>query len=168
MIKVISKYTGNFILLLLLQVIILDHINFGGFINGYLYVLFILTLPLEMPKWLLLVMAFLLGISIDLFSQTLGVHALASVTMAFVRPYLLKVIAPREGYEMGSEPNVNFFGFYWFLKYAIILVLVHHFVLFYTETFKFHQFFSTFLRVILSTIFTLILIILSQLLILKR
>lgn len=168
MIKEITRHLGNFFLLLLIQVLILNHIEFSGFINGYLYVLFILILPFETPKWLLLIAAFMMGFSVDLFCQTLGIHTLATITMAFIRPYLLEVISPREGYDIGVRPNVNSFGFYWFLKYAIILVLAHHFVLFYTETFHFHQFFSTFFRVILSSMFTIILIILSQLLILKR
>jgi rod shape-determining protein MreD len=167
MIKILT-HVGNFIFLLLLQVLILNHIDFSGYINGYLYVLFILLLPFETPKWLLLVSAFLMGLSVDIFCQTLGVHAFASVTIAYIRPYLLGIIAPREGYEVGSQPNVNSFGLEWFIRYAVILVLIHHFVLFYTETFKFHQFFITFLRVILSSLFTLILIVLSQLLILKR
>jgi rod shape-determining protein MreD len=162
------KHVGNFFFLLLLQVLILNHVDFSGFINGYLYVLFILLLPFETPKWLLLVAAFVMGFSVDIFCQTLGVHAFATVTMAFIRPYLLSILAPRDGYEAGSQPNVNSFGFEWFLRYAIIMVFAHHFVLFYTETFKFHQFFSTLLRVILSSIFTLVLIVLSQLLILKR
>ncbi len=167
MIKVLT-HVGNFFFLLLLQVVILNHIDISGYINGYLYVLFILLLPFETPKWLLLVAAFAMGISVDLFCQTLGIHAFATVSMVFIRPYLLRIIAPREGYEAGSEPNVNSFGIEWFLRYAVIMVLAHHFILFYTETFKFHQFFTTFLRVILSSIFTMILIILSQLLILKR
>lgn len=168
MIKEISKHTGTFFLLLLIQVLILNHIEFSGFINGYLYVLFILTLPFETPKWLLLFASFAMGISVDIFCQTMGIHAFAALCMGFFRPYLLEVIAPREGYDIGVKPDVNSFGFYWFLKYATILVLAHHIVLFYTETFTFHQFFFTFLRVILSTVFTLILIVLSQLLILKR
>jgi len=167
MIRILT-HVGNFIFLLLLQVLILNHIEISGFINGYLYVLFILLLPFETPKWLILVSGFIMGLSVDLFCQTLGIHALATVTMAFIRPYLLGILAPREGYEAGSQPNVNSFGLEWFLRYAIIMVLAHHFVLFYTETFQFHQFFTTFLRVILSSVFTIILILLSQLLILKR
>jgi len=95
-------------------------------------------------------------------------HTFATVLIAFLRPYILKFIAPREGYETGTRPNLKFFGFEWFFKYAIILVLIHHFALFFIEAFTFHQFFATLLRVILSTMFTLLLIILSQYLTLKR
>jgi hypothetical protein len=98
----------------------------------------------------------------------MGMHTFATVLIAFLRPFLLKYIAPREGYETGTEPNLNFFGTEWFIKYALILILVHHFALFYMEAFKFQLFFATLLRVILSTIFTLLLVVLSQLLTLRR
>jgi rod shape-determining protein MreD len=154
--------------LVLLQVLILNNIELSGFINPYFYIMFILLLPFETPKWLLLVSSFALGLSIDLFSHTLGMHAFACVLVAYIRPYLLKVIAPREGYDAGTTPGVKNFGLDWFMKYAVILVFAHHFTLFFIETFKFHQFFATLLRVILSSIFTLIIIFLSQLLMVKR
>ena len=168
MIKNLYQHTGNFIGLVLLQVLILNNIEFSGYINPYLYVLFILALPFETPNWVLLVLAFIMGFTIDLFSNTLGMNTFATVLMAFTRPYLLKVIAPREGYEIGTRPGAKFFGFEWFIKYSLILVLVHHFSLFYIEAFKWQLFFSTFLRVILSTIFTMILIVLTQILTIKR
>lgn len=168
MLSDIFRHTGNFIFLVLLQVLILNNIEFSGFINPYFYILFLILLPFQTSKWLLLVAAFLLGLSVDLFSHTLGMHAFASLAVAFVRPYLLEFIAPRDGYEVGTKPGIQFFGYEWFIKYAVIMVFIHHFTLFYIETFKFQLFFSTLLRVILSSIFTLVLIILSQLLTIRR
>jgi len=95
-------------------------------------------------------------------------HAFACVLVAYIRPFLLKVIAPREGYDAGTTPGVKYFGLDWFMRYAVIIVFTHHFALFFIETFKFHEFFSTLFRVILSSIFTLIIILLSQLLMVKR
>ena len=168
MIRELSKNLGIFIFLVLLQVLVLNHIEFSGFINPYFYVLFIILLPFETPSWLLLGSAFFLGLSIDIFMGTWGVHTFATVFMAYIRPILLKYIAPREGYETGTKPNANFQGLGWFIKYAAILVVAHHLVLFYIEAFKFQLFFPTLLRVILSSIFTVILIILSQLLTQRR
>lgn len=168
MIRGISIYGLYFVGLVLLQVLILNNIEISGFVNPYFYILFILLLPFETPKWLLLVSSFTLGLSIDLFSHTLGMHAFACVLVAFIRPFLLKVIAPREGYDAGTTPGVKNFGLEWFMRYAVIIVFTHHFALFFIETFKFHQFFSTLFRVILSSIFTLIIILLSQLLMVKR
>lgn len=168
MIREITKYGFYFVGLVLIQVLILNNIEFGGFVNPYFYILFILLLPFETSKWLLLVVSFFLGLSIDLFSHTLGMHAFACVLIAYIRPFVLKVIAPREGYDAGTTPGLRNFGMEWFLKYAIIIVFTHHFALFFIETFKFHQFFSTIIRVVFSSIFTMIIILLSQLLMVKR
>ncbi len=168
MIRGVYQHVFNFVGLVLLQVLILNNVELSGYINPYFYLLFILLLPFETPKWLMLALAFSLGITIDLFSNTLGMHAFACVLVAFFRPYLLKLIAPREGYDSGTEPRIKYFGLEWFMKYAVIMVVTHHFALFFIETFKFHQFFSTMLRVILSSMFTLVIILLSQLFMVKR
>jgi hypothetical protein len=165
MIRQISRYLLQFFVLVLLQVFILNNVQLGGYINPYIYVLFILLLPVDIPKWLLLVLGFSLGITIDLYAHTPGMNSSATVFMAFIRPYILEVIAPREGYEKDSSPRLKIYGFTWFLRYAFIMVLAHHFVLFYIEVFRFSDFFLTFSRVILSAVFSTLLIVTSQYLI---
>lgn len=162
MIKLFPKYLISFILLVFLQVFILNNIQFSGYINPYIYVMFILVLPFETPGWLLLILAFILGLTVDLFSNTLGMHSTATVVMAFLRPYVLKIISPRDGYESETLPQMRYYGASWFIRYAAILIFVHHFVLFYIEVFRVSNFFNTFVRVILSSIFTIILVLISQ------
>ncbi len=162
MIKLLGRNITRFIVLVLVQVLILNNIQISGYIVPYFYVLFILLLPFETPNWLLLTMGFVLGITIDLFSHTPGMHAAATVFMAFLRPWVLQMSAPRDGYETGTFPRVYYLGFQWFLRYTVILVLAHHLMLFYIEVFRFSEFFSTLLRVLLSSMFTVILIMLSQ------
>lgn len=157
------KYGVIFILLILFQGLILNNIGFGGYINPFLYVIFILMLPFETPKWLVLVSGFVIGIAIDSFLNTLGMHTSATVFMAFARGYLLKLIEPRGGYEFNTKPNIQHMGLTWYLLYACILVLLHHLFLFYIESFKLSQFFSTFGRAIASTFFTMILVLIVQL-----
>lgn len=159
----VIKYSGIFILLVLFQGLILNNIEFGGYIVPFLYVVFILALPFETPNWLVLIIGFVLGVTIDSFSSTLGMHTSATLIMAFCRVYLLKLIAPRGGYEFNSKPNVQMMGLTWYLLYASILVFLHHVFLFYIESFKLTQFFYTFGRVIASTFFTMILILIVQL-----
>ena len=163
MIRNVIKYTIIFILLVLTQGLILNNIEMGGYINPYLYVLLILLLPFEMPAWVGLLVAFVLGISIDVFTSTLGIHTSATLFMAFSRKYVLKLIAPRGGYEFGAEPQIQYMGLTWFLIYAGILVVLHHTFLFFIESFTFSQFFSTLGRVLLSSIFTILLICITQL-----
>jgi rod shape-determining protein MreD len=159
----VLKYTGLFILLLLLQGLILNNVDFGGYEVPLLYVIFVLSLPFETPSWLVLVLGFFLGIAVDSFSSTMGMHASATIVMAFSRAFLLKMLAPRGGYEFNSKPNIQTMGLTWYLLYAFILVLIHHLFLFFVESFKITQFFYTFGRAIASTVFTLVLILLVQL-----
>lgn len=119
-------------------------------------------LPFETPKVLSLIIAFLLGIAIDMFYDTMGMHAAASVFMAFARPGVLKIFSPRDGYENETKPTIKYLGISWFLSYSSTLIVLHHLVLFYTEIFNFSEFFSTLLRVIISSIFTLLLVVISQ------
>jgi cell shape-determining protein MreD len=152
----------RFITLVLVQVLIIKNIELGRFINPFIYVLFLIILPFETPKWALLFIAFFLGITIDMFYDTAGLHAAACVFMGYIRPGVLKLFSPRDGYESGTQPTVQYLGVPWFLSYAGILVLAHHLILFYMEIFRFSEFFSTFLRVIISSVFTMILIVVIQ------
>jgi len=168
MINLIARNAGHFIILVLFQVLVLNNIQFSGFVNPFMYVLFILLLPFETPRWVLLVSGFLLGLSVDIFSNTLGLHASATLFMAFLRPYVLRVISPRDGYETGTYPRVFYYGITWFLNYAIILVFAHHLFLFYLEVFRFSEFFRTLLRVILSSSFSILFIALSQYIVFRK
>jgi cell shape-determining protein MreD len=152
----------RFILLVGVQVLIINNIELGRFINPFLYVLFIIILPFETPKWLVLISAFLIGITIDMFTDTGGMHAAACVFMGYIRPGILKLFSPRDGYEFGTQPTVQYLGIPWFLSYAGILIFAHHLILFFVEIFRFSEFFSTFFRVIISSFFTLILVIVTQ------
>ena len=162
------KNTGRYIFLVLFQVLILNHINLSGFINPYFYIYFILLLPFATPKWLLLVSAFVIGISIDFFSNTMGINAAASVMMAFARPFVIKAISTGTEYEVGERPSLKNQDIKWFVYYCVILIVIHHFVLFYLEIFRFREFFTTFLRVILSSAFTFLLVMLSEYLFYQR
>jgi hypothetical protein len=158
----------RFIGLVLFQVLILNHVALGGYVNPYLYVLFILWLPFRTEKWVLLISAFLLGFAVDIFSNTPGLNAAASVAMAFARPFVIEMLSTGTDFEPGSRPSIRGQGMRWFITYTVILVLVHHTVLFYLEVFRISEFFTTLLRVILSSIFTLGLVFLSEYLTVRK
>jgi hypothetical protein len=168
MIRIYIRYILMFFVVILLQVLLLDNIQLGGYLSPFFYILFILLLPFEIPSWLLLSFAFLLGFSVDLFNGTPGMHAASSVFMAFMRPFTLKNFSPRDGYESGTYPRVHFYGLEWFTKYTLILVLSHHFFLFFIEAFRFSDIFFTLSRIVLSTILTSIIIVLSQFFIYRK
>lgn len=162
MILVVLRHLLRFLLLISLQILILNNIQLGTFINPFLYILFLLWLPVNMPKLLSLPIALLTGLTIDMFQNTPGMHAAACLLMIYVRPYWLKMIAPRDGYDIETEPSIKKLGFAWYMAYASLLVFAHHFFLFYIEVFRFSEFFDTLTRIALSSILTLLLIIIAQ------
>ena len=159
---IIVRNIVRFLVVILFQVLVMDNVMLNGYMIPYIYLLFILLMPFETPRWTQLVLGFLLGMGIDLFLNTPGMHTAATVLVAFIRPYLLNLLAPRDGYGTDSFPRIHYYGFLWFLKYTLIIVVIHHFLLFYLEVFQLKDFLSTLLRVILSSILSTSTIILSQ------
>lgn len=159
--RVLIKYTIMFIVLVLVQVLFLNQVQFSGYVNPYLYILFVMLLPLNTPKYVTLIAAFLLGLSVDVFSNTLGVHAFATVFIAYLRPLIIRLITNREE-DMADYPGLIQNGFLWFLNYAVLMVFIHHTVLFYIEVFSFSNFLGTLYRVLLSSLFSVFVIVLSQ------
>jgi len=166
--NIIFKNIIRFIILVLIQVFVLNNIRINGYINPYLYILFILLLPFETPGWLLLLSSFFLGLSIDIFAHTPGMHASASVFMAFSRPIVVRFISGTKGVESGMAPGIKDMGFQWFFLYSLILILLHHLLFFYLEVFRFNEFLQTLYRALLSTLSTLTLVLLVEYLFMKR
>lgn len=168
MIKSFQANIFRFILLIALQLLIFDNIELGGYLNPYIYILFIILLPFEIPGWLLLILGFALGLFMDIFSETLGMHTTATVFAAYVRPMALAMFAPREGYDTGTKPRVHFYGLTWFIQYSLLVIFAHHTVLFLTELFRIQDLFQVLLRIILSTLFSCLFICLSQFFVFRR
>ena len=168
MIKVVSRNVLRFVMLVLVQVLIFNNIEIGGYITPYIYIMVIILLPFETPVSVSLILGFFLGLSIDIFTDTIGMHTASTVFIAFIRPYILSSFAPRDGYEPGTFPRVYYYGLPWFIKYAALIVLAHHLMLFYIEMFRFQDFFATLLRVILSSLFSIILIVASQFFVFRK
>jgi len=158
----------RFMLLVFIQILVLNQIEIGGALNGYfnayLYILFILMLPVNINKLLLLVICFLTGLTIDVFSGTAGMHSSACLFIGLIRPSFLNIIAPREGYETTLRLTMQGMGGRTFLVYASVTTLVHHLVLFLIEAFNFLNFFDILLHVLTCSILTITLIVLSQIL----
>jgi rod shape-determining protein MreD len=133
---------------------VIKNIPLGSFFIPMPYVLFILMLPFETPGIVLLLASFALGLSVDLFYDTQGMHASACTLMGFARMHYLKLIAPREGYDVLMKPTIHHMGAPWFLSYALLLIFAHHFLFFTMEVFSFRSFFSTLLRSMSSTAIT--------------
>jgi rod shape-determining protein MreD len=168
MLSELMRHGIRFIGLILVQGLILKNLEAGYLINPFLYILFILSLPFELPAWIGLLLAFALGFFVDVFYGTMGMHMAACTMMGWARPAILKFMNPRDGYEFGMQPTIQDMGRMWFISYAAILIFVHHFILFYLEIFSFREVWLTFVRVLVSTSATLLLVIITQFLFYRK
>lgn len=140
----------RFIGLVLLQVLVIDNIRLGYYIHPCVYILFILLMPFNTPKWKLLINGFLIGMTIDLFCGTPGLNAAATVFMAFLRPTVINGMTRRKDINENDEPSLNNMGISWFLVYASLLLSAHNLLLFLLELFSFKLFHIIIIQTILS------------------
>ncbi|WP_143304579.1 rod shape-determining protein MreD [Chitinophaga vietnamensis] len=155
----------RFVLLLLIQVFVLNEILIHQLISPYLYMLFILALPFNLPRPVLMLLGLLTGLSLDMFMNTMGMHAAACVFIAYLRPFVINILSPQGGFETTQKtPSMTSMGVSQFLIYAAILVFLHHTVYFILEVFGFANPLYLLLKIILSTAASLFLIVLYELL----
>jgi len=152
----------RFIGLVLLQVLVLKQIELGpiggSVVRFYVYPLFILLLPFRMSREILLLLGFLLGITIDLFYDSAGLHASASVFMAFARTYVLRGIEPRAGYDKSKGLTPVRINWNWFARYSGILIFLHSLWFHVFDTFNFSLLGTILLKTIISFAFSLLFI----------
>ena len=146
-----------FVVLVLVQVLLLNNICLFGLATPFVYIYFLLALDRDTDRNVLMIMAFALGLLVDVFSNTPGVNAGASVLVAFLRPALLRLFAPREEFE-NFEPSISVMGIWPFIRYATVMVLLHHTTLFFLEAFSFVQIEFLLLRILSSTLLTVMLV----------
>lgn len=146
-----------FIILLLLQVWVLNKIHLFGIATPLLYIYFVIKLPTGMNRNWVTLLAFLLGLMVDIFNNTSGFNALAAVTAGFFRYYIIAVFSPRNVVET-YVPSVNSFGMAPFMRYVIFIVLLHHLIFFMVEAFSFSSWYIMLFKVLGSAILTWILI----------
>jgi len=156
-----------FLGLILLQVIVLNNVNFLGYINPFFYIFFILLYPIKKDDPIALVLAFFLGLTIDMFSDSGGINAAATLLITYLRvPILQSVLGKREL----DSTNLNIFKlpFPKLLTYVVILTVIHHFAVFSLEYLKWSRFGTILINTILTSIFTIILTLISFTFVLRK
>jgi len=148
----------RFIALLLVQVVVCNNINFLGYINPYIYIVFIFLFPIRDSRIVLLLVSFLLGMLVDMFSDSGGVHAAAAVTLAYARPLLLKMsFGMLYEHQSVKFSNTDIDSL---ITYVGLGTLLHHFILFSLEVFNISNILLILKKTLFSGIFTIILSIL--------
>ena len=153
---------ARFLALLLLQGLVLKRISLGWdgilYFNVLLYPLFIMLLPFRTPRTAQLLLAFALGLLLDFFYDSPGVHASAGVFTAYIRPLVLRRIAPRDGYNINHSPTARRLGWTWFITYASIMLTAHLFFYFSVEAFTFVYLGMILLKTLFSFILSMVFI----------
>lgn len=152
----------SFFIYLLYQALILKNIVLFNTAFCFLYVAYLFFLPVESNPLFLMFMGFIMGFAIDIFYDSLGLHAFSCVLVMYVRNYWLSLITPQGGYDTSATPSIAVNGMQWFLMYTIPLVFLHHSVLFFVEAGGFGMFWFTLWKIITSTIFTTLVTVVVQ------
>ena len=150
----------RFIALVIMQVLVFDNIRFGSYVHPYVYVLFVMLLPFDFTRARLLIDGFVIGMAVDIFSGTPGLNAAATVFLAFMRPYIIKITTRQSDIEGKNFPTVTEMGLKWFATYGILLLLLHNLVLFWLEAFSIKLLGLVLLETLLSSIVSLLIILL--------
>jgi hypothetical protein len=127
-----------------------------------------LLLPFETPNIVLFPLSFIIGLTIDAFYDTPGLHAAACTLLAFVRVSFINITVQKDGFDNEPEPTLSIMGLRWFFTYILVLTLIHHFFLFNLEVFRISELQYTFVRFLLSSVFTVFLMLLSGLLFYRK
>ncbi len=159
--SLVLKHTIRFVVLVLLQVLIFNNIRFLGYVNPMIFILFVISLPTGVNRSVSLLLAFLMGGLIDIFSNTPGMYACATVFVAFIRKDLLLLFVPKDMYA-DYEPSVKVMGLPIFLKYVICMIVTLHLVLFTLEAFSFQHYWLVLLKTGVNSVVTLLLVLSTQ------
>ena len=160
----------RFILFILVQVFVLNQVPpLHHLATPYLYFLFILWLPFQMGRRSIMVLAFALGLSLDYFTNTPGLHAAPCVLIAYLRPFLINLLIPQEGADSNyEEPSIKSMRFVPYFTYVAFLTLVHHSFLFLLEALQFGGFWYFIIKTFLCLAISLLLVLIVELLFVRK
>jgi rod shape-determining protein MreD len=156
-----------FFFLLFLQVFVLNHVQFLGYVNPYLYIAFIFSYPLKKNRFFFLFLAFFLGLSVDFFSDSGGIHAFSSLFIGYIRLFFIRTVFGKTEIDYPLF-NLQQEAFGKVFNYVVILTIIHHFILFSFANFSFQNFGDILLETLFSSIFTLILFFLGTYIFIKK
>ncbi len=156
-----------FVFLILKQVLVLNNIKLFGYVNPYIYIAFLFIYPYKTNRFPIISLAFFLGICIDFFSDSGGIHAFATTLIAYIRPYFFRTFFQKtevdyEFFQMNQESFGKTFNF------IALLTLIHHFIVFLLVNFSLNNFLNVIINTILSSIFSLILYFLGNFILTRK
>lgn len=165
--RAVFLYAISLLLVMAFQLLLLENVQLFGYLNPYYYPILILLWPVRWNRALSLVVALVLGMVMDLFENSGGLHTSALVLLAYVRPYLLKSLVAR-AVEEGLSVNLSSLGPTKFITFTTMGLFVFHFWLFLLEAFAWNEFFWVLIRSSASTAVSAALVYATQLLMVSK
>jgi len=153
----------NILIIMLLQIFILNNVLLFNSFHPYLYVLIILLLPSGTNKTIVMLAGFVTGFIIDIFNYTYGLHAIATTTMAFLRPFILSFLFESEEENRALPINSKLLGYREYITFIVTMIFIHHLLLFFVEAGGLQHFQRTFYILIFSTTFSSLLVLIYDL-----
>jgi len=155
---------------ILVQVYVLDKIPpLHQYIIPYLYYLFILWLPFSVSRLGLLVVGFITGMTLDYFTNTPGLHAAACLLIAYLRPFVINILTPKDPSEFNyREPSPKAMGWTPYMVYVLVLTIFHHGYLTLLEWMSFGSFLHFLIKVVSTTAISLLLVVTTELLFTRK
>jgi hypothetical protein len=159
---------GGFIIYLFVQILVLKNLVLFGAAFCFLYILYLFLLPIETKTIPTLLIAFGMGLAVDLFYDTLGIHTASLLTIAFIRKPWIKILTPTGGYDEDLQPSLLNMGFGWFATYSLPLLIIFNSLFFFIESIGTDLFIPVVQKIIASVIFIFVMSIIVQLLFYRR
>ena len=155
---------ARFLILLLLQVLIVNKVELGTLLQPNIFLLFFLTLPINLKPIPTLLIGFMGGLVLDMFMDSAGFHSTALLLFSFARIHYIRSFTHIDIVESGVTPMMVNMGFRWFITYCLTLVFVYHLAYSFIESFSFRYFVENLVSAAASALLTTVLVILFQLL----
>ncbi|MDR3251192.1 MAG: rod shape-determining protein MreD [Tannerella sp.] len=162
MIRLWFRIILSAVIMVLLQTLVLNNIHIFGFVSPFIYIYVIMKLPFDVTRSGIIFVSFLIGLVVDIFSNTLGLHAAACTFMGFMRMPLLERLFFLKEFPERSIPSFNLFGYDKFIRYTLLLVAIHHVTLFLIESFSLFQPLLMIIRMVTSIMLTSLIILIIE------
>ena len=152
-----TKQIGRYVVIMLLQVLLFDQLQLWGVCHPYIYVLCLLMMPITLPHSADMLIGAAAGLIMDIFCNSLGIHTAGCILIMFIRPYLLGAIVNDKD-RLNEQISLHAIGMEALIKYVVILVVLHHFVIFSLAAWSWCHLGFVLMETIVSSIITIAII----------
>ena len=153
-----TKQLGRYIIVMLLQVLLFNQLQLVGVFHPYIYVMCLLMMPITLPHSVDMVIGAVIGLIMDIFCNSLGIHMAACITLMFLRPYVLGLII-NDKERLNEQINQQTIGLGALLKYVAILIPIHHLMVFALGAWSWHHMGFVLLETVVSSVISIAVII---------